>query len=278
MGQSKPSAENPRQSGAREPGASGRKRPSIARSSGRLVGVVLAPALLLGCSAASADPGPEPEMPVPVGDTLNGCKGKASSSIPASGLYVLTTFGGAGESQPLACGGSSKKGSWYYAASRQRYGCGSRIRVSANGSCVVAQTDDYGPDVCVEKAVGMPVLDASPLVAKALFGTSSLGWSDKKQVKVEVVDGSTPLGPCDSPPPPPPPPPPSGAGGAGGASPSGGSGGTEPAPSPECSSDGMCNPGNDGSGLICENGQCVPGCHSNAQCPGVTKCKNGQCS
>jgi 3D (Asp-Asp-Asp) domain-containing protein len=44
-----------------------------------------------------------------------------------------------------------------------------------------------------------------------------------------------------------------------------------------CGSDGACNPGNDGSGLICVSSQCVPGCHSNAQCPGVTTCQSGQC-
>jgi hypothetical protein len=44
-----------------------------------------------------------------------------------------------------------------------------------------------------------------------------------------------------------------------------------------CSSDGACNPGNDGSGLICVGGQCVPGCHSDANCPGVTTCQSGQC-
>jgi hypothetical protein len=44
-----------------------------------------------------------------------------------------------------------------------------------------------------------------------------------------------------------------------------------------CASDGACNPGNDGSGLICVSNQCVPGCHTNAQCPGVTTCHSGQC-
>ncbi|MBX3191565.1 MAG: hypothetical protein KF819_31515 [Labilithrix sp.] len=44
-----------------------------------------------------------------------------------------------------------------------------------------------------------------------------------------------------------------------------------------CGSDGMCNPGNDGSGLICQAGRCVPGCRSNAHCPGITKCVAGQC-
>lgn len=44
-----------------------------------------------------------------------------------------------------------------------------------------------------------------------------------------------------------------------------------------CSSDGQCNPGNDGSGEICTAGHCTPGCHSNAQCPGSTRCTAGQC-
>lgn len=46
---------------------------------------------------------------------------------------------------------------------------------------------------------------------------------------------------------------------------------------PACSNDGACNPGNDGSGLICQGGRCVPGCRSNAQCPGSKQCVSGQC-
>jgi hypothetical protein len=45
----------------------------------------------------------------------------------------------------------------------------------------------------------------------------------------------------------------------------------------KCSSTGACNPGNDGSGLICVDSRCVPGCLSNAQCPGVKTCQSGQC-
>ncbi|MBX3223825.1 MAG: M15 family metallopeptidase [Labilithrix sp.] len=44
-----------------------------------------------------------------------------------------------------------------------------------------------------------------------------------------------------------------------------------------CASDGQCNPGNDGSGLICTGGQCVDGCRTNAQCPGTTRCVSGFC-
>jgi 3D (Asp-Asp-Asp) domain-containing protein len=44
-----------------------------------------------------------------------------------------------------------------------------------------------------------------------------------------------------------------------------------------CSSDGDCNPGSDGSGLICVAGRCTPGCTANWQCPGSTTCLDGQC-
>jgi 3D (Asp-Asp-Asp) domain-containing protein len=45
----------------------------------------------------------------------------------------------------------------------------------------------------------------------------------------------------------------------------------------KCASTGACNPGNDGSGLICVENRCVPGCITNAQCPGVKTCQSGQC-
>ncbi|MGH7282279.1 MAG: hypothetical protein ACRELY_12185 [Polyangiaceae bacterium] len=127
---------------------------------------------------------------------LKNCHGKAASTIPDDGAYELTSFGGPGESGIVSCGDYTKNGTWYYAASRQRYGCGAHIQIEANGKCVVAQTDDYGPDVCVESAAGKPIIDASPLVSKYLFGASSAGWSDHLAITVTEVDKSTPLGPC----------------------------------------------------------------------------------
>ncbi len=129
---------------------------------------------------------------------LKNCHGKASATIPSDGAYELTSFGGPGESGIMSCGDYTKDGTWYYAASRQRYGCGSHIQIEANGKCVVAQTDDYGPDVCVEAAAGKPIIDASPLVSKYLFDTDSAGWSDHLNITVTQVDVSTPLGPCAS--------------------------------------------------------------------------------
>ena len=113
----------------------------------------------------------------------------------------------------MSCGEKTLHGSWYYAASRQRYGCGAHIQIEANGKCVVAETDDYGPDVCVENAAGRPIIDASPLVSEHLFGTQSAGWSDRYPIAVTLVAKSTPLGPCSS----------GGGGGAGGGG--GGAGG-----------------------------------------------------
>lgn len=64
---------------------------------------------------------------------------------------------------------------------------------------------------------------------------------------------------------------------SGGASSGGASSGGSSSGGAACVNDGMCNPGNDGSGLICVAGQCTPGCHTDAQCPGSTTCNDGQC-
>jgi hypothetical protein len=131
-------------------------------------------------------------------DALSGCNGTASSTLSPTGSYYLTSFGNTpSDNGTMSCGESTDDGTWYYAASRQRFGCGSHIQITANGKCVVAETDDYGPDVCVENAAGRPIIDASPLVAEHLFGTDSAGWSDHLAIQVVEVDASTPLGICD---------------------------------------------------------------------------------
>jgi hypothetical protein len=129
-------------------------------------------------------------------DALTGCHGKASTTIPSDDSYYLTSFGGSGESGVMSCGEYTKSGSWYYMASRQRFGCGAHVMLQANGKCVVAEADDYGPDVCVENAAGKAIIDASPLVAEKLYNEKSAGWSDRLEVTATVVDDSTPLGPC----------------------------------------------------------------------------------
>jgi len=158
--------------------------------------IAIASICLVACSSSDGQSASE---------DLSGCHGTASSSKPSSGDYYLTSFGfTSSDNGIMSCGEYTKNGSWYYAASRQRFGCGSRIQIEANGKCVVAETDDYGPDVCVENAAGRPIIDASPLVSEHLFGVKSAGWSDRYAIHVTEVDGSTPLGPCDSNAPPPP--------------------------------------------------------------------------
>ncbi len=147
--------------------------------------------VLLHCGTAADSPTDTSD------DPLRGCAGKASHVIPASNEYELTSFGfSSGDDGIMSCGSFTKHGSWYYAASRQRYGCGARIKIEANGKCVVAQTDDYGPDICVETRAKSPIIDASPLVSEHLFGVMSAGWSDHFKVTVTEVDKTTPLGIC----------------------------------------------------------------------------------
>jgi hypothetical protein len=45
----------------------------------------------------------------------------------------------------------------------------------------------------------------------------------------------------------------------------------------KCTGTGDCNPGNNGSGMICVGGFCKAGCASDAQCPGSKTCIGGQC-
>jgi len=151
--------------------------------------------------------------------SLTGCHGQAASSIPTNGKYYLTTFGGPGDHQSMSCGGFADGSTWY-AASRQRYGCGAHLKVEANGKCVVVEALDYGPDVCVENAAGLPILDVSPKVSKALFNAAGAGWSDHLAVTVEEVAPGTPLGPCSTTTPP--------MGGGGGGGTGGGTGGGMP--------------------------------------------------
>jgi hypothetical protein len=113
---------------------------------------------------------------------------------PRDGRYFLTTFGGPGDRQSFACGGHSSR-STYYAASSQRFGCGTKLKVTAHGKCVIVMVKDAGPAASVERRAGGPILDVGPAVARRLFGSSALGWSDRKRVHVTKVGASRRLGP-----------------------------------------------------------------------------------
>jgi hypothetical protein len=155
--------------------------------------------LIAACTANVAgyeDTNSTSGVSITLNDHLSGCDGVASSTIPANGVYVMTTFGGGADTQTMSCGGIADGVGWY-AASRQRYGCGAKLQVEANGKCVVLSALDYGPDVCVEAAAHSPVLDMSPRASEALYGVSGAGWSDHLTVTVTEVASSTPVGECD---------------------------------------------------------------------------------
>jgi hypothetical protein len=129
------------------------------------------------------------------------CNGVMSSTVPADGRFVLTSFGGGSDTQSMACGGTAD-GTWYYTADHQRWPCGTLLQITnpTNGLSVVAQVADSGPDICIEQAAGMPALDASPTVSQYLFNDQNSGVEDHRIVQVTVIDDqSTPLGPTTAP-------------------------------------------------------------------------------
>jgi hypothetical protein len=123
------------------------------------------------------------------------CAGLAYSDLPADQGYYLTTFGGGTDTGTMSCGGVAD-GGWWYAADKQRFGCGAVLRITAGGRCAHARVADYGPGTCVEDAACKPVLDASPVVAMQLFGVSRAGWSEHRLVQVQVEPTGVPAGPC----------------------------------------------------------------------------------
>jgi len=166
-------------------------------------------ALALAASGCAADDsGGEATSSTPSGlsvggcacPTSGGCSSLSYSDVPADGVYYVTTFGGGADTQPMACGGTAD-GTWAYVADSARFGCNTKLLISANGKSCVAEVRDCGPNRCVEEAAcacscgdHFPIIDASPFITKYLLGMSGVGWSDKVKVTAEVVDGATPIG------------------------------------------------------------------------------------
>ncbi len=157
-----------------------------------LFGMITTAALATVAPACGADADPSEE---PEGESTS----EAMSSKVAPS-YGVTTFGGPGDYQPLACGGNSRTAGPWYVASSQRYGCNKHLKLEGNGRCVVVRTADAGPASFVESKAGIAVMDASPSVTKHLFGVTSLGWSDIKahptKYRVKATVTTLPLGPC----------------------------------------------------------------------------------
>lgn len=155
-------------------------------------------------------PPPPPEwVPVdtmgPDGEGVLACISRVGAltddRVPRDQGYDLTTFGGPGDEQPVACAGQPMAdGTWYYAANAQRFSCGTYIRLvdPARARCVIVQVADVGPNACVEEAGARPIWDVSPLASQHLFGVSSAGWSEHRAVIGAPVGSDNALGPCDA--------------------------------------------------------------------------------
>jgi len=158
---------------------------------------------LAGCPESMPDWVPA-DTGGPDGEPVLACLERLGSAtdarIPMDQVYELTTFGGPGDEQPTNCEQApDADGTWFYAANRQRFGCGARFRLvdEARSRCVVVEVADLGPNICVEEAGGRPAWDVSPLVSKHLFDARQAGWSEHRRVWAAPVDSATPLGPCD---------------------------------------------------------------------------------
>lgn len=192
----------------------------------------------IGCGGVDVE---EPTDELSSGDSRQTEFKHGTPPGPAPWDYFLTSY--TDHSTP-ACGGKMIDGAWYYSTGAYTFGCGARLKLEANGKCVVVAVVDNGPAAWVESKAKNKcgktgyIIDASPLVSKHLFGTSSAGWSDCYAIKVSQVAKSTATGPvaCDSV--------------GGGSDP--GSGGTDPGPSSGSSFIGdACAQASDCSGGIC---------------------------
>ena len=153
------------------------------------------------------------------GSPIVDCTGLYGTTPSPDGTYYITAFGCysdqngthgdpgdncipacLSQAQKSICSGMSgpdcEESVNWYSADSGRYGCMTRLKVTnpKNGKAVVVVVLDAGPACFVEQNVDHAVLDMSPPSNFYLFGAEQ-GQADHALVDVEVVDGSTPLGP-----------------------------------------------------------------------------------
>jgi hypothetical protein len=118
--------------------------------------------------------------------------------------YFLTTYGGPNDpvaNGTPACGGKAIDGTWYYSTGAYTFGCGTKLKIEANGKCVIVKVVDNGPASWVESKAKQTcgglgyIIDSSPLVSKYLFGTSSAGYVDCFLLRVTPIEADAPMGP-----------------------------------------------------------------------------------
>ena len=167
-----------------------------------LVAGLMVATALAGCYSGDTDEGEgAPYSAALVSDlTVGGFRCPTRGEIagrtrPADSLYYITTFGGGSDTQPMACFGTAD-GRWMYIADSWRFGCRSRVKLTnpRTGRWCVTQVADVGPNICVEQAARKPIIDASPVITRELYGVGSAGWSDRILVRADLVASNTPLG------------------------------------------------------------------------------------
>jgi hypothetical protein len=149
------------------------------------------------------------------------CSGTTASTKMQNGNYYATAFGcwvdangvnhaDAGDNCIPAClstlqangactglsGPDCERHINWYAADRDRFGCGARLRVTnvETGKSAVVEVIDAGPACWVEQQASTGIVDLSSRATQYLFG-GPVGWSDAAKIHVVEVDPSTPLGP-----------------------------------------------------------------------------------
>jgi len=173
-------------------------------------------ALIAGLLIASGCSGPDPnESGTQANDENAPCSNAQPTRIPEDLTYAIEPYPGPGETQSVACGGTTDTVDPYYVSGAQRFavvhnnrGCGTKVQITSidYGTCVVGVVLDRGPTGCYEQQINglpadyvpLPLLPTSPSVALALFGTTYIGRSDQLRIDVRMVDDNTQVGPCAS--------------------------------------------------------------------------------
>jgi hypothetical protein len=181
-------------------------------------------ALLMGGALAGCGGAPPPDEAEAASEALTSgwsCHGATGMSKNPDGRYYITAFGcwvddsgtahgDSGDNCLPSCLGSTGLSSLcdqmsgpecersvnYYAANADRFGCGTRLRVTneSNGKSVVVAVIDAGPACWVERKVHHWVIDLSTPANLHLYGAPQ-GYHDRAEVLIEEVADSTPLGP-----------------------------------------------------------------------------------
>ncbi len=170
-----------------------------------------------GGGGPAPTPGGECSLP---SDAPWSCSGLTGTTTNAAGTYYTTSFGcwvdeagvahsdGGDNCLPacalssIGCSGMSgpacERSINWYAADSDRFGCGTRIKVTNpdSGATAVLMVIDRGPSCTIEDTVDHWVLDMSYRASYHLFGEPTSA-SERQDVQVEVVDAATPLGPYD---------------------------------------------------------------------------------